>query len=133
MSTLFPEQSGADFSPCQRYRYKLWRKWGNGDLVNFLMLNPSTADAVQNDPTVERCERRARQLGFDGLIVTNLFAFRATDPRTLKAAPDPIGFPRDYILVGSKSKRVALIGNSVSPVIAQRMVEANYAAAPVCV
>jgi hypothetical protein len=62
------------------------------------MLNPSTADEVQNDPTVERCERRARHLGFGSFRVTNIFAWRATDPRDMKAALDPIGSENDRIL-----------------------------------
>lgn len=55
------------------------------------MLNPSTATEQQNDPTVERCERRARAGGYGSLIVLNIFAYRATDPRDMKAVFDPIG------------------------------------------
>lgn len=57
----------------------------------FVMLNPSTATEVQNDPTIERCERRARTLGYGGFRATNIFAFRATDPRDMKRAVDPVG------------------------------------------
>lgn len=91
---------GATFSPCRSYRYTLWRAWDRSrPTCMFLMLNPSTADEVDNDPTVERCERRAREMGFGGLVVCNLFAFRATDPEAMKAAPDPIGPDNDkYIL-----------------------------------
>jgi hypothetical protein len=86
------ELSGALFSDCGRYRYKLHRKWGRGDRwCAFICLNPSTADETKNDPTVERLERRARSWGYDGLYVVNLFAFRATDPRAMKAAEDPVG------------------------------------------
>ena len=59
------------------------------------MLNPSTATEVQNDPTVERCERRARALGFGSFAVANIFAFRATDPRVMRADPDPVGPDND--------------------------------------
>jgi hypothetical protein len=62
------------------------------------MLNPSTADHEHNDPTIERCERRARTLGFGSLIVWNLFAFRATDPRLLKKTPDPVGPENDKFI-----------------------------------
>ena len=55
------------------------------------MLNPSTATEVQNDPTVERCERRARALGFGSFRVTNIFAWRDTDPKRMRAADDPVG------------------------------------------
>jgi hypothetical protein len=83
-ATLLGE-TGAIFSDCERYRYKLWRTWDDFPKVNFLMLNPSTADELVNDPTIERCERRAKTMGFGGLIVTNLFAFRATRPEDMKA------------------------------------------------
>lgn len=96
MSTDIFTKSDAKFSECRTYRYMLVRRWAeSGGLCNFLMLNPSTADEVTNDPTVERCERRARALGCRGLIVTNLFAFRATDPKVMKAAADPVGPEND--------------------------------------
>ena len=79
--------STAVYSPCEQYRYSLTRVWDNAaPRVMFVMLNPSTATEVQNDPTVERCERRARVLGFGGFRVTNIFAWRATDPRDMRAA-----------------------------------------------
>jgi hypothetical protein len=65
------------------------------------MLNPSTATEVQNDPTVERCERRARVLGFGAFRVTNIFAFRATDPNVMRAAADPVGPGNDAAIQGS--------------------------------
>ena len=84
--------SVAVYSPCQRYRYSLTRVWDTaGTRATFVMLNPSTATEFQNDPTVERCERRARALGFGAFCVTNIFAFRATDPRVMRAEADPIG------------------------------------------
>ena len=73
--------SVAEYSDCEKYRYKLTRIWEPaGRKVLFVMLNPSTATEVQNDPTVERCERRARTLGYGGFRVTNIFAWRDTDP-----------------------------------------------------
>jgi hypothetical protein len=65
------------------------------------MLNPSTATEVQNDPTVERCERRARALGFGGFRVTNIFAWRDTDPRAMRAAADPVGPANDAAIAES--------------------------------
>ena len=91
--------SGAEFSPCGRYRYLLWRRWGDGPLLGFTMLNPSTADHEANDPTVERCCRRAREYGFGGLAVTNLFALRSTDPAALKRTADPVGPDNDAAIV----------------------------------
>lgn len=93
--------SEAVYSECERYRYLLTRSWGRGAKVLFVMLNPSTATEVQNDPTVERCERRARALGFGAFRVTNIFAFRATDPRVMRAAPDPVGPDNDAAILQS--------------------------------
>lgn len=88
--------STAIYSDCERYRYSLTRVWdAAGRRVMFVMLNPSTATEVQNDPTVERCERRARHLGYGAFRVTNIFAYRATDPRDMRAAADPVGPEND--------------------------------------
>ena len=92
-------QRRAVFSPDRRYRYLLDRVWDDNfsaRQLTYIMLNPSTADENVNDPTVERCERRARALGFGSIEVVNLFAFRATDPGQMKAAEDPIGPENDY-------------------------------------
>ena len=83
--------SVATYSDCEAYRYALTRVWGDGRKVLFVMLNPSTATEMQNDPTVERCERRARALGFGAFRVCNIFAYRATDPRDMRAQNDPVG------------------------------------------
>lgn len=88
--------SVATYSDCEHYRYDLTRTWDEtGDKVLFVMLNPSTATERQNDPTVERCERRARALGFGQFRVCNIFAWRATDPRDMRAAADPVGPDND--------------------------------------
>ena len=88
--------STAIYSDCLAYRYSLTRVWGpKGRRVNFVMLNPSTATEVQNDPTVERCEQRARTLGFGAFCVTNIFAWRDTDPKKMRAAADPVGPDND--------------------------------------
>jgi len=89
-------QSTAVYSDCERYRYLLTRTWdAAGPRALFVMLNPSTATEAQNDPTVERCERRARALGFGSFRVTNIFAWRDTDPRAMRAAADPVGPAND--------------------------------------
>lgn len=88
--------SVAVYSDCEAYRYLLTRVWNPaGPKALFVMLNPSTATEVQNDPTVERCERRARALGFGAFRVTNIFAYRATDPKVMRAAADPVGPAND--------------------------------------
>ena len=84
--------STAVYSDCEQYRYSLTRVWDpTAQRVVFVMLNPSTATEVQNDPTIHRCEQRARSLGFGGFRAVNIFALRATDPRDMKAADDPEG------------------------------------------
>ena len=94
--------STAVYSDCERYRYTLTRTWDMaGEKALFIMLNPSTATEVQNDPTVERCERRARALGFGAFRVTNIFAWRDTDPKAMRAAPDPVGPENDASIVQS--------------------------------
>ena len=93
-------ETGARFSIDRRYRYALWRVWDHDEnLYNFLLLNPSSADEATNDPTIERCERRARRWGFGGLIVTNLFALCATDPAGLRRVADPIGPENDAAIL----------------------------------
>ena len=92
----------ARFSEDRAHRYMLEIEWGEGDgRCNFLMLNPSTADEVANDPTVERCERRARAWGYRSLIVTNLFAWRSTDPRGMLTAADPVGPENDAAILSA--------------------------------
>lgn len=105
---------GAIISPCGNYRFRLWREWclrggvapliptreENGHLLAvpaacvFIMLNPSTADGDQDDPTIRRCVGFAKRFGFDQLEVVNLFAWRATDPQQLLSVSperDPVG------------------------------------------
>lgn len=91
-----PEQtSEANISACGLYRYALWRQWGDGPQVVFIMLNPSTADAKQDDPTIRRCIGFARRWQYDGIRVINLFALRSTSPNVLKTYTDPEG-PENY-------------------------------------
>lgn len=99
-ASLFSElQRTAEFSPCMRYRYKLGRTWGPGARVAFCMLNPSTADATIDDPTIRRCMGFARAWGFDGVDIVNIFAWRSTDPAALREVSDPIGPGNDEAIV----------------------------------
>ena len=94
--------SWAVYSDCEHYRYLLTRVWNpEGRRALFVMLNPSTATQYQNDPTVERCERRARTLGFGAFRVTNIFAYRATDPKVMRAQGDPVGPENDAAVANS--------------------------------
>ena len=84
--------SEAIYSSCEKYRYSLTRIWREeGKKLHFVMLNPSTATEIQNDPTVERCERRARILNFGSFRVTNIFAWRDTDPKKNEMCDRPCG------------------------------------------
>lgn len=94
----------ATFSPCREYRYALWRNWqgmfdGKNGYAMFIGLNPSTADETEDDPTIRRCVAFAKRWGYDGLCMTNLFGFRATDPDVMLAKADPVGPDNDRYLV----------------------------------
>lgn len=92
--------SSAIYSPCERYRYALTRTWNpNAPRLAYIMLNPSKATETANDPTIERCERRARSLGYGSFCAANLFAWRETDPAVLRKAPYPIGPANDAALL----------------------------------
>ena len=90
----------AKISDCGKYRYALTRQWaGSGGGVTFIMLNPSTADAEKDDPTIRRCIGFAKLWGFSRLQVVNLFAYRATDPKELDKVDDPVGPLNDPQLI----------------------------------
>lgn len=92
------------------YRYTLWREW-NSHLatVAFVMLNPSTADADNDDPTIRRCTNLARSWGYGSLEVVNLFAYRTSEPRQLRQALDPIGPDNDRYLLDAADRAQMLI------------------------
>lgn len=94
---------GAYISPCGVYRYSLEREWadGTGPTCAFIMLNPSTADADIDDPTIRRCIAFAQRWGFRALTVVNLFAFRATDPKAMISAADPVGPANDAAIASA--------------------------------
>ncbi|HMQ17109.1 MAG TPA: DUF1643 domain-containing protein [Phycisphaerae bacterium] len=91
--------AGARFDRRRVYRYQLWRTWdASAPLLTCILLNPSTADARRDDPTIRCCVRLAARRGYGGIIVGNLFALRARDPRRLRRAHDPIGPHNDECL-----------------------------------
>lgn len=85
-------QSGAMLSECGTFRYRLWRIW-RPELKRamFIMLNPSTADAANDDPTIRKCAAFARKWGCGGIEVVNLYAFRTPSPAALKASGYRVG------------------------------------------
>lgn len=88
---------GDESSP---YRYELGRRLSvDPRVVAFIGLNPSTATAEVNDPTIRRCIGFASRWGFGQLVMLNLFAFRSTDPEGLRRVPDPIGPMNDAIVL----------------------------------
>lgn len=90
----------AVFSKCMKYRYELWvdaDPFGNGNVM-FIGLNPSTADESKPDPTLRRCRDFAIRWGFRKMCMTNLFGYRATKPRDMKAQQDPVGVLNDETL-----------------------------------
>lgn len=87
---------GAVYSRCGRWRYLLWRiESRRAAMIGMGLLNPSTADHLHDDPTIRQCRMRARQAGAKGVLVWNLFAWRATKPADLKRADDPVGPDND--------------------------------------
>lgn len=103
-------ERGAQFDRSGTYRYSLTRCWsGHGATVVFIMLNPSTADARQDDPTIRRCIGFARAWGFSALEVVNLFAYRAAHPARLRAAPRPVGPRNDRHLRAALARADAVV------------------------
>jgi hypothetical protein len=108
-------RGSAELSDCGTYRYTLTRDWDSDrPAACFVMLNPSTADAEQDDPTIRRCLGYARTWGCGSLAVVNLYAYRAADPSELWRAADPVGPNNDSWL------RAAVTGarKSGGPVVA---------------
>ena len=105
----------AVFSPCRQYRYVLRRRVGlDGGNILFIMLNPSTADEVEDDPTIRRCTGFARLWGYGVMEVANLFAWRATNPKELLVVDDPVGPDNDWYIASSAwwaDKTVVAWGN----------------------
>jgi len=106
--TVGTRERWATLSPCGTYRYALGRAWdpepegewdGQRPVFSIVMLNPSTADHTLDDPTIRRCIHFAKQEGCGALLVRNLFAFRATDPRALLKAADPFGPLNEQVLM----------------------------------
>lgn len=87
-------KKSAIISKCGNYRYELTRYWDNYDGENsviWIMLNPSTADALTDDPTIRKCIGFSKRLGYSGMTVINLFAYRVTKPKFLANVSDPFG------------------------------------------
>jgi len=95
-------EKSAIISSCEKYRYELVRSWASNRPCCFIGLNPSTADASDDDPTIRRCIGFARDWGCGSLIMTNLYAYRATNPQDMfkarKLGTDIVGPRNDEFL-----------------------------------
>jgi hypothetical protein len=92
------EKSGAKFSDCRKYRYALWRIWDESKpLVMFIGLNPSTANEATDDPTIRRVKAMAKNWGYGGVYMMNLFAWVSAYPQDLLTCEDAVG-GNDYWL-----------------------------------
>jgi hypothetical protein len=104
-----PKQRGATFDTTRQYRYSLWRTWEDrGNRVAFVLLNPSQANEVENDPTIRRCIGFAKDWGYGSVEIVNLFAHCATKVQTLKKARDLIGSENDSY-IRQAAERASLI------------------------
>lgn len=93
-------ESDAVISDCGKYRYLLRRTWDHEKpRILFVMLNPSTADASVDDPTIKSCVRLAKSWGYGSFEIVNLYAWRATDPEELKSKADPVGPSNDNAIM----------------------------------
>lgn len=98
----------ADFSPCRTWRYTLIREWGPLPRVVFILLNPSTADEKQDDPTNRRGIDFAKRWGYGSVVFVNLFAIRSPNPATIKEVEDPIG-PQNDCYIDREVRRADLV------------------------
>lgn len=98
------------------YRYTLTRVWDPSlPKITFVLLNPSTADAEQLDPTLRRCVSFAKRDGYGGMVILNLYAFRTKSPKLMKAAADPVGPENDRLLASVTGTVVAGWGTNANP------------------
>lgn len=108
---------GAQFSPCRTWRYRLWRVWDESlPLACFVLMNPSKADEINDDPTVLRCQRRVarwKHIKIGGVLVVNVFAWRETDstklPGLIAAGTDIVGPDNDAAIVAAASESAIVV------------------------
>ena len=118
----------ATFSRDRRYRYRLWRRWDHTrPVVVFVLLNPSTADARHDDPTIRRCLGFARRWGYGGIEVVNLFAYRATDPRVLRTLRDPVGRANRYHVRAALAQAALVVLAWGASTEGNRMIKVSHA------
>lgn len=110
----------AEFSGDGRYRYRLMRRWSTGDVVTWILLNPSTADENKLDPTLRRCTTYSREWGYGGMEIVNIFGFRSTDPHKLLEVDDPNGPDNDSrIMLACTGAGLVVAGWGCHPLVKQ--------------
>lgn len=119
---LFSERdtkSTAIVSVCDRYRYQLTRQWDiDKPTILFIMLNPSTADAFLDDPTIRRCVGFAKEWGYGSLSVVNLFAWKDRHPDGLLTSGDPVGRDNiDYLFRSVREAELIVCAWGNSPIL----------------
>lgn len=107
-----PYLSSCTLSDCERYRFGLRRQWDEAKpWLVYVMLNPSTADGTNDDPTIRKCVGFARQAGFGGISVVNLFSYRSTDPQALRrnGGPPLVGVGNDNYIRGECERNAVVL------------------------
>lgn len=134
MTPKATHSADAWLSPCGTYRYALWRYWASdmSRTLHWVMLNPSTASYTEDDPTIRLCMRRAHDMGFSGIRVTNLYAYRTPTPIVLKRAEksgvDVVGpengmahdFLQDYAVYQGRSMILCAWGAHAAGTVQER-------------
>lgn len=108
-ASLFPASDSAVMSDCGLYRYRLVRDLGGQRTLVVIMVNPSSATAETNDPTIRRVIAFALVWGFGRLVVVNLFAYRATNVRELARVEDPVGPENDAHIIAAAAEGEMLV------------------------
>ncbi len=132
MSDIRPSNIRAEFSSDRKYRY-LWEaqisnQSGNGKAVTFLMLNPSCADEIVTDPTIDKCLTYTAQWGYSALRVVNLFAYRTSKPECLPEDSTAVGPYNDCAIKHAVSDAPLTVcawgnGGEVSKLLEKRVTE----------
>lgn len=103
------DTAGACFAAGRRERFALWRRWSNGDVLGFLLMNPSIADEQQLDQTLKRCSGWAQRLGYGGMEIVNVFPLVSTDPRGLAAHDHEPSRARNAAHIRDLASRTTLV------------------------
>lgn len=111
-------KNGAEFSDCRKYRYALWRIWDESKpLVMFIGLNPSTANEVDNDPTIKSVCRIANNNGYGGIYMMNCFPIISANPNILDIYKKPVWDENEYNKYGTNNLKITEIGYKCKDIV----------------